>query len=89
MGVESKSWELIDHMCRLCYGRLLRRNDGQGRQVIHCAECDAEVSGQVEHLCVCGARTPNGRYLLGLRCGVNPEQSAASPMRMVVVQCQD
>lgn len=82
-------WGLLDHVCRLCYGRLLVRHDVQGQQVIRCAECETEVIGQMEDLCACGARTPNGRYLLGLRCTVNPAQSASSPMRVVVMQCQD
>lgn len=81
-------WTLLDHVCRFCYGRLLWRQDGQGQEVIRCADCDTEVMGRLDDLCACGARTPNGRYLLGLRCTVNPTQSAANPMR-VVVTCPD
>lgn len=83
------SWELLDHVCRLCHGRLLLREDAEGQARVRCADCDTEVIGSVRDLCVCGARTPNGRYLLGLRCVVNPAHSAASPQRVVVMKCQD
>lgn len=37
------------------------------------SDCNADAIGEVANLCVCGARTPNGRYLLGLRCIINTD----------------
>jgi hypothetical protein len=76
---DDSGWKVLDHVCRLCYGRLLER-DG----VIRCAECDFEVTGPVQALCTCGAKLKNGRNA-GLRCQVNPTPTLEQPARVVVV----
>jgi len=80
---EPDLWEVTDHVCRLCFGRLLRRV-AAGVTTVRCAQCDTEVTGRVETLCACGAKLPNGR-LAGLACRVNPAPTLEQSARVVVV----
>lgn len=78
------NWEILDHVCRLCHGRLLRSQGDDGKTIVRCAECDTEVQGRVENLCACGAKLRNGR-LAGLKCQVNPAPTIEQPARVVIV----
>lgn len=80
-------WELIDHVCKHCFGRLLQRHDEDG-VTVRCAECETEVRGAVGGLCACGAKLPNGR-LAGLKCKVNPSPTLEQPARVVVFYAGD
>lgn len=79
-----EQWEVLDHVCRLCFGRLLRRIDTDGKPIIRCADCGTRVSGRVENLCMCGAKLSNGR-LAGLSCQRNSKPSIEQPAEIVVV----
>lgn len=80
----SERWEMLDHACRYCYGRLLRTTTDDGSIVVRCSECETEVRERVENLCACGAKLRSGR-LAGLKCQVNPSPTIAQPARIVVV----
>jgi hypothetical protein len=80
----SEQWEITDHVCRLCFGRLLRRLDSDGKPLIRCADCGTSVKGPVEALCACGAKLRNGR-LAGLRCAPNSASTIEQPAQIVVV----
>jgi len=77
-------WEVLDHVCRVCYGRLLRTKADDGTVLVRCAECETEVTGRVENLCACGAKLRNGK-LAGLQCRVNAAPTTEQPARVVVV----
>jgi hypothetical protein len=77
-------WELLDHACRLCHGRLLRTQAENGAWIVRCAECETEVTGSHEQLCACGAKLRNGR-LAGLKCKVNPSITIDQPARIIIV----
>jgi hypothetical protein len=51
----SGGWELIDHACRHCMGRLAKRVNPDGSVVHRCCECGASVEGEHSKLCWCGA----------------------------------
>lgn len=77
-------WELTDHVCRVCLGRVLRRKV-PGGWVNRCADCGAEMAGKVENLCACGAKLKTGKNA-GFRCRANPDGSTPeSPAEIVVM----
>jgi hypothetical protein len=61
------TWELTDHVCRICLGRVLRRYDDERGWVNRCADCGEERLGAISSLCVCGATLRTGKSA-GLRC---------------------
>lgn len=78
-------WDLTDHVCRVCLGRVLRRKGPAGGWVHRCADCGLEVTGRVEALCACGARLKTGKNA-GLRCRKNPDgPTPESPSEVVVL----
>ncbi|WP_431860189.1 hypothetical protein [Azospirillum sp.] len=81
----SGGWDITDHACRICFGRILSRGD-----VFRCCNCGAECRGEVEGICGCGAgvpppkkgkRRPKGKF----RCAKNPHRSAADPNEISIV----
>ena len=85
LEMSALSWEILDHVCRLGYGRLLGGTNAQGQAVVRCAECATEVAGtKPAALCACGAKLRNGR-LAGLQCVPNPCPSIEQPAQIVVV----
>lgn len=50
----SEAWQLTDHACRVCMGRLLASGTTH-----RCAECGATTEGPVEDACWCGVEVPN------------------------------
>lgn len=90
-------WELTDHACRRCFGRVLERvgpgEGGELRAEFRCAECGATATGQVEAACCCGAEErTDGRGArmfarsLGLECVRNPEPTDELPLQVLVRQ---
>jgi hypothetical protein len=82
-------WEVIDHCCRACFSRLLRRPiEGSSPQLYQfmCSGCGA--SGDGDHpraICSCGMTLRNGKNL-GVRCVVNDKVSPEVPFQIVARQ---
>jgi len=76
-------WEFTNHVCRVCFGRVMRRQGPAGGAVYRCSQCEAEAPDRVEAICTCGAAMPNGR-LAGLACVLNPKPTLEQPSRVVV-----
>ena len=81
---EPVTWTLTDHVCRVCFGRLLSRVDSDGVQQVRCANCGAAVTGKVSGLCCCGITMSKGRRA-GFRCQRVPVQTPEKPMELEVV----
>lgn len=78
-------WNLTDHVCRVCLGRILVGRGASGGWVHRCADCGLELAGRVEALCACGARLKTGKNA-GLRCTKNPDgPSPENPAEIVVL----
>ena len=85
MANKPQQWTLTDHVCRQCFGRLLKGTDADGKPLVRCSHCGTEQqSARVETLCCCGAKLPNGR-LAGLKCAPNPCPNIEQPAQIVVV----
>lgn len=74
-------WELTDHACRHCMGRLLRSVTPAGSTVC-CAECGATVSGECDELCWCGVEVKG--YGRVFECVRNPHMSMETPQQILV-----
>lgn len=84
-----ETWELTDHACRVCAGRILYRVDESGKRVAKCSECEAtgEDPGSrtraIEAVCACGKRHRNGRDA-GHRCERNEHVCPELPQIIVI-----
>lgn len=45
---EPVTWRLTDHVCRVCFGRVLERRDADGRRIVRCANCGSEVRNDAD-----------------------------------------
>ena len=62
------SWQIIDHVCGCCFGRLLMRETFDRRKVYRCSNCGLEREGKSETcLCACGLKLKTG-VDMGVRC---------------------
>lgn len=85
-------WELTDHVCRVCFGRIVmgRMPDGYDGDRHHrrwrCSNCGAETAHRlVTSVCACGIRLRSGRDP-GIRCERNLEQTPEFPSEIVAGQ---
>ena len=75
-------WEISDHSCKHCMGRLLRRQLVDGTETHRCCECGASEPGDHTKLCWCGVEVRgHGRVF---ECYRNREQSDATPHEVLV-----
>ncbi|WP_295442998.1 hypothetical protein [uncultured Thiodictyon sp.] len=78
------TWELTDHVCRRCFGRVLSRRLASGCLHARCANCGAQVTGEpIEALCCCGLLTTQGRDAQ-FRCARNPAPTPEHSSELMV-----
>lgn len=76
------TWEVEDHACRHCMGRLLSGVSPDGQPILRCAECGATAQGTHDVMCWCGIEMPkHGRVF---ECFKNPEVSLSAPQEILV-----
>lgn len=79
-------WRIEDHVCRICFSRVLSRPDSDGGRVYRCSGCGSRAVGHSPSLvCACGLKTRNG-HNLGIRCIVNDAPSPEAPVQVVARQ---
>lgn len=83
-------WEITDHLCRNCYGRILETtkqvSSGFVKEV-RCSNCGFSAVGPATRLCWCGHKLPGGRNA-GLRCQKNESPTPEMPGE-IIVRCMD
>ena len=80
------AWYLTDHVCRVCFGRVLCYVHFDRRRTYRCSCCGLSVEGKSEAaICACGIRLKNGRDA-GVRCVPNDERSPENPAEIVARQ---
>ncbi len=78
-----RGWQLVDHACRQCFGRLLQHVDKSGDVAeARCAECGIRAEGTYAALCCCGADC--GDLGNALECYRNPLVTAEMPHEILV-----
>jgi len=75
-------WEIIDHVCQHCAGRIISRTNEEGEPQHRCTNCGAEVIGQHKDLCWCGASVK--KYGHVFECFVNPKKSILMPQEILI-----
>jgi len=77
------SWEIVDHVCRVCLGRVLRRVDDEGGIHVVCSNCGLEGTGSHRAICACGIdgrASKEGK----LQCAANPNPNPVFPAQIIV-----
>lgn len=95
MGKQRPLFDLLDHCCRVCGGRLLAAPDpATGGHLVRCAECSQrgtiDVKGPrfYEFMCWCGIKLANGKDA-GLRCRRVEAPTPERPQEVVVHQSSE
>lgn len=79
-------WRIEDHVCRVCFSRVLSRPGEDGGRLYRCSGCGTEAVGHAaSSICACGLKLKNGRDL-GVRCVVNESPSPEAPVQVVARQ---
>ena len=75
-------WNISDHSCRHCMGRVLIGQSSDGLPLAHCSECGEEMVGGHDAICWCGVEMPgHGRTF---ECFHNPRISLSAPQEIRV-----
>ena len=81
-----EGWIITDHICRVCFSRVLLRETFDHRKIYRCAGCGAEQEGRSEAaVCCCGIRLKSG-IDAGIRCQVNANPTPEFPAQIVAAQ---
>lgn len=87
---ERTGWEITDHVCRVCFGRVLMRETFDRKRVFRCANCGTENEGRdARVICSCGiaVRGKNCRvHDVGVRCVPNSQVTPENPNEIVAQQ---
>jgi hypothetical protein len=75
-------WELVDHACQHCLGRVLVRRRRGITVEARCAECGAHSSEGIAGVCCCGAECGTVGHVL--ECFRNPTVSPSLPQEVLV-----
>jgi hypothetical protein len=75
-------WQLSNHACRHCFGRVLQRVVRGEVSEVRCAECGKRADGAPRMLCVCGMEC--GALGYALECFRNPRVTDEVPHEVLV-----
>ncbi|MCE3602725.1 hypothetical protein LXA47_03815 [Massilia sp. P8910] len=75
-------WDLVDHACRHCLGRVLMRRHRDGTVEARCAECGAHSEDGIREVCCCGAECGTLGHVL--ECFRNPAITPSVPQEILV-----
>lgn len=75
-------WQISNHACGNCFGRVLQRAVGGVVVEARCAECGNGVQGPVEQLCACGMACGDIGYVL--KCVRNPTVTKENPHEVLI-----
>lgn len=79
-------WAITDHVCRVCFSRVLVRETFDRRRIYRCSNCGIEAEGKTEAaVCCCGVKLKTG-VDAGIRCIKNDAKSPEWPSEVVAMQ---
>jgi hypothetical protein len=74
---------MTDHVCRRCFGRVMRRPDLDNTTVVRCSNCGWEAIGTHRAICACSAaRGPFAK----IRCVRQEKPSPEFPSEVVATE---
>jgi hypothetical protein len=77
------AWNLTEHVCRECLGRIVVRAGCRIKKIHRCASCGLEAAGPVEKICACGCRLKEGSDVV-YQCVPNSNPSPGFPVEITV-----
>lgn len=81
-----QGWVITDHICRVCFSRVLMREAFDRRKTYRCAGCEVEAQGTSEAaVCCCGIKLKTG-VDAGIRCQREASPTPEFPARVTAVQ---
>lgn len=81
-------WTMADHVCRVCFSRVVKRKMFNGMMVYRCTGCGVEREGKsASVICACGMKLRTG-VDLGIRCKRNPDPTPECPLEIIAEQSQ-
>lgn len=76
---KSDGWEITDHLCSGCMGRVLMRSrDGQVE--VRCSNCGGTGEGRPGAICWCGYRLKAGSSAQRFQCVAVPAENRTPEM---------
>jgi hypothetical protein len=75
----ANGWEITDHLCLHCMGRILRRVGSEDRVEVRCSNCGAVAEGKPQAICWCSFRLKDGRQVQRFKCQRNENPSPDMP----------
>lgn len=94
---EKPAWSLVDHICRVCFGRVLEGPAGAGWEAgahrYRCSNCALEaIARHATCICCCGEKIKghgrNAERDAGVRCTRNPDPTPEFPSEIVAGQLE-
>lgn len=79
--IATEGWQIVDHVCRACLGRVLRRV-ADDRAEFRCSNCGVTGHDAPRSICGCGFKL--GKRDAGLRCVVNEVRTGEMPSEVIV-----
>lgn len=81
-------WAITDHVCRVCFARVLVRETFDHRRVYRCTGCGIEREGRSEAaICACGIKLKTG-VDAGIRCARAEAPTPEFPAEVTAVQAE-
>jgi hypothetical protein len=83
-------WDLTQHVCRICFGRIIHRYTVEQVHVHRCTNCGVETRSEhdtVHALCACGIKLRSKKDA-GIRCVANTNKCPEQPAEIVAVQVE-
>ena len=82
------AYYFTDHICRVCFSRLMTRVTFDRRRIYRCTGCGVEMEGKSEAaICCCGIKLRSGKDA-GIRCKSNDERSPENPFEIIAEQAE-
>jgi hypothetical protein len=78
-----ETWEISQHCCKICFGKILTRQVSPTVTECKCAECGVSTYGSVLNLCWCG-KTAGQIYGRIFRCKPNDNPRPELPNLILV-----
>lgn len=75
-------WELTEHICGQCLGRVLERTADDGTVIARCPDCEIEKPGGHRSICTCGLTLRTGKAA-GFYCARNDKHKPGKTQEIV------
>lgn len=88
MKTPDQVWAIEDHVCRVCFNRVLSTTNEDGTKHYRCSGCGLDRVGKsAREICACGITLPpNKSKNMGVRCQRNDKPTPDEPLEIYAQQ---